>query len=168
MLKRWKAELNQFLLLIVISGLAGWAIGFSGWAIAIVLSCYCFWLLLRLKDLVEWVESNNACEAPESSGIWGDLFDTLNQQKKLSGKARENLEEILRRAQESTDAIEEAIVVTNALGSIQWFNKSAITLFGLKRSTDYQQPLTNLIRDPQFVRFFLTVSLGLRPPLRSE
>ena len=31
MKKQWKAELNQFLLLILIAGVIGLAIGFAGW-----------------------------------------------------------------------------------------------------------------------------------------
>ncbi|PIE41033.1 MAG: phosphate regulon sensor histidine kinase PhoR [Gammaproteobacteria bacterium] len=154
MLKRWKVELYQLILLIIISATAGWAIGFSGWAVAITLACYCCGQLLRLRKLIQWVDANNETEAPESSGLWRDLLDTLNHERKLARVTREHLAEILRRAQESTDALDEAVVITNETGSIQWFNQSAVDLLGLKRDTDYHQPLTNLIREPAFVGFF--------------
>lgn len=154
MRKQWKAELNQFLLLILISGFSGWAIGYTGWAIGIVVTLYCLWLLQRLKELVVWVESKDESEAPESSGVWGELFDTLNSQQKQSRNAKAELEEILKRAQQSMDAINEAVVVTNVNGAIQWFNKSAQQILGLKPGIDINNPLTNLIRDPRFVRFF--------------
>lgn len=154
MSKQWKAELNQFILLIIIGGFSGWTIGFPGWGIAIVVSVYSFWLLLRLRDLVTWVDANDNSEAPESTGVWGELFDNLNQQKKTERRTKADLEEILHRAQQSMDAIEEAVIVTNQSGAIQWFNKSAQELIGLKPHTDVQNPLTNLVRDPRFVKFF--------------
>ncbi|MCG8668580.1 MAG: phosphate regulon sensor histidine kinase PhoR [Pseudomonadales bacterium] len=154
MLKRWKAELNQFILLIIIGGVSGWAINLTGWGIAIVLTFYSFWLLIRLRDVVIWIEANDESEAPESTGIWGELLDTLNHQKKHNREVKEGLEDILERAQESTDAIDEAIVVTNHTGAIQWFNQAAVDLLGLQRPTDYQHPITNLVRDPRFVNFF--------------
>lgn len=154
MRKQWKAELNQFLLLILISGFSGWAIDYPGWTIAIVISIYSLWMLQRLKDLVIWVDANDDSEAPESSGVWGELFDTLNIQKKHSRQAKSELEEILARAQQSIDAIEEAVIVTNQSGVIQWCNKRAQEMVGLRPSTDIKNPLTNLIRDPRFVRFF--------------
>ena len=154
MRKQWKAELNQFLLLILIGGVCGWALGYPGWTIAVVVSLYSLWMLQRLKDLVLWVDANDASEAPESSGLWGELFDTLNIQKKQSRKAKADLEEILIRAQQSMDAIEEAVIVTNQAGVIQWCNKRAQEMVGLRLGTDIHNPLTNLIRDPRFVRFF--------------
>lgn len=154
MRKQWKAELNQFLLLILISGFSGWAVGQTGWVIAIAVIVYCLWLLQRLKDLVLWVERKDSSEAPESTGVWGDLFDTLNTQQKQSRQAKAELEEILKRAQESMDAINEAVIVTTVTGAIQWFNKSAQQVVGLKPGVDINNPLTNLIRDPRFVRFF--------------
>lgn len=154
MKKQWRAELNQFLLLILIGGFSGWAIGFPGWGVALVLVFYSYWLLLRLRDLVKWIDLDDSSEAPESSGVWGELFDTLNAQKKRERQAQEALQDILNRAQDSLDAIDEAVVVTEQSGNIQWLNNGAQELLGLKAKTDHQHPLTNLLRDPRFVRFF--------------
>lgn len=154
MIKRWKAELNQLIILTLIGGFCGWAIGYPGWGVALVLVFYCYWLLLRLRDLVEWVEKDDLSDAPESTGVWGELFDNLNQQKKRAHAAKVSLEEIITRAQASLDAIEEAVVVTNNQGIILWFNKAAVRLLGLKPSIDQHNHLTNLVRHPKFVRFF--------------
>lgn len=154
MRKQWKAELNQFLLLIVISGFFGWAVGLPGWTIAIVVTVYSLWMLQRLKDLVLWVGANDESEAPESSGVWGTLFDTLNLQRKQARQQTADLEGVLDRARQSMDAIEEAVVVTNQSGAIQWCNQRAQTMIGLKLRSDVGHPLTNLIRDPRFVKFF--------------
>ena len=154
MKKQWKAELNQFLLLILIAGFLGWTIGFAGWTIALVVTVYSLWMLQRLRDLARWVDANDGSEAPESSGIWGEIFDTMTAQQKQARQARAEIEGILQYARESLDAIEEAVIFTNRSGRIQWFNKRAQLIVGLKSDTDTNNTLTNLIRDPRFVRFF--------------
>ncbi|MDX1695575.1 MAG: phosphate regulon sensor protein PhoR, partial [Ketobacteraceae bacterium] len=154
MSKQWKAELNQFLLLILVAGALGWAIDLAGWTIAIVVIVYSLWLLQRLKDLVRWVDANDDSEAPEGTGVWGKLFDTLTTQKKQARQAKAEIEGILKYTRESLDAMEEAVVFTNQSGRIQWFNKSAQRMVGLRPATDINNTLTNLIRDPRFVHFF--------------
>ncbi|MCG8312308.1 MAG: phosphate regulon sensor histidine kinase PhoR, partial [Pseudomonadales bacterium] len=168
----WRAELNQFILLILIGGFAGWAAGMKGWGVAIVLCCYTAWLLLRLRDLVIWVSADDNSEAPESTGVWGELFDTLNSQRKKAHKHQEELHDILHRAQISINSIEEAVVVTTQSGAIQWINQSASDLLGLRASTDYQHPLTNLMRDPGFVRYFnsgnFEKAIEISSPIKSD
>ncbi|NPU94777.1 MAG: phosphate regulon sensor histidine kinase PhoR [Gammaproteobacteria bacterium] len=154
MFKEWNLELNQFLILLAIGAFGGWATGYPGWSIALVSVTYSFWMLFRARDLIRWLRSGNDADAPEGSGLWGALYDHLFQQQKQQRLQINNLHSIIARAQQSTNAIRDAVIVVDRYGNLEWWNEAGSHWLGLKTSTDQGQPITNLLRDPRFVRFF--------------
>lgn len=154
MFKEWNLELNQFLILLAIGAFGGWATGYPGWSIALVSVTYSFWMLFRARDLVRWLRSGSDADAPEGSGLWGALYDHLFQQQKQQRQQINHLHSIIARAQQSTNAIRDAVIVVDRYGNLEWWNEAGSHWLGLKTSTDQGQPITNLLRDPRFVRFF--------------
>ena len=154
MLKDWNMEFNQFLLLVVFGLLGGWAVGYPGWGLGLVSMFYCLWMLMRTRDLAKWLSKKEDSDPPESSGIWGTIFDELYRQKKLSRRTIANLHAIIIRAQQSTNAINDAVVVVDKNGNLEWWNESGNRLLGLRIKTDRGQPITNLLRDPRFIHYF--------------
>ena len=156
MLKEWNLEFNQLLVLIAIGAFIGWAVGFPGWGIALVTSSYAIWMLLRTRELLRWLrsDSNNDADIPEGSGLWGAIFDNLYQQRKGQRQHIEQLQTIIARAQQTTNAINDAVIVADRSGILEWWNQAGSALLGLQLKTDRGQPITNLVRDPRFVRYF--------------
>lgn len=154
--KEWNIELNQFIILIIIGALGGWALGYPGIGIALVSVPYCLWMLFRTRDLARWLLSDDKSDPPESSGVWGLIFDNLYQQNKDFHHHINNLHDIIIRAQQSTNAIRDAVVVVDRFGNLEWWNDAGTHLLGFKLKTDRGQNLTNLLRDPRFIRYFET------------
>jgi two-component system phosphate regulon sensor histidine kinase PhoR len=152
--REWNIEFNQFLILVVIGAIGGWILGYPGVGIALVSVPYCLWMLFRTRDLARWLVLNNEQDPPESSGIWGLIYDHLYQQKRDFKAHIKNLHEIIIRAQQSTNAIRDAVVVVDNYGNLEWWNDAAENLLGFRLKSDRGQPLTNLLRDPRFIRYF--------------
>jgi two-component system phosphate regulon sensor histidine kinase PhoR len=153
-LREWNLEFNQLLVLVAIGAFIGWAVGYPGWGIALVTSSYSVWMLVRSRELLRWLRGNADAEIPEGSGLWGAIFDNLYQQRKLQRQQVQQLQTIIARAQQSTNAITDAVIVVNHHGELEWWNQAGSSLLGLQTKTDSGQPITNLVRDPRFVRYF--------------
>ncbi|WP_290581260.1 phosphate regulon sensor histidine kinase PhoR [Ketobacter sp.] len=154
MFKEWNIELNQFIILVIIGAIGGWTLGYPGVGVALVSVPYCLWMLIRTRDLARWLASDDTSDPPESTGLWGMIFDNLYQQNRVFKNQISNLHNIIIRAQQSTNAIQDAVVVVDPQGNLEWWNDAGTHLLGFKLKTDRGQALTNLLRDPRFIRYF--------------
>lgn len=154
MLREWNLEFNQLLILIAIGAFIGWAVGYPGWGIALVGVSYAFWMLFRSREMLRWLRNTDNTDPPESSGLWGAIFDNLYQQRKTQRNQVLQLQTVIARAQQSTNAITDAVIVADRNGNLEWWNQAGSELLGLQPQTDRGQPITNLVRDPRFVRYF--------------
>ena len=154
MFKEWNIELNQFIILIIIGAVGGWSLGYPGIGVALVSVPYCLWMLFRTRDLARWLAGGDKSDPPESTGLWGQIFDNLYQQNKSYKGQISNLQNIIIRAQQSTNAIRDAVIVVDVHGNLEWWNDAGPRLLGFQLKTDRGQNLTNLLRDPRFIRYF--------------
>lgn len=150
----WRSEISRFIIGLITGGAIGWAVGYPGWGIAVMATLHGFWMLLRTRELARWVLLNNDDDPPDSGSIWGNLYDHLYQKEKQTQTRIQSLLELVDLARQSTNALRDAVVVVNQYDELEWWNDAAETLLGLKRQTDRGQPITNLVRDPRFIRYF--------------
>ncbi|KZZ53136.1 phosphate regulon sensor histidine kinase PhoR, partial [Oleiphilus sp. HI0123] len=151
----------------------GLLIGELAWVLAIGCFAYLAWTISQAVKLHRWLYSVQEDQAiPESHGLWGDLFDGLYQIQYQNRITQENLRSMIARVQLSTNALKEAVVMTNSEGAMDWWNDSASTVLGFKRESDRGQLITNLLRDPSFKRYFESKNydepLELRSPLNKS
>ena len=152
----WRGALfRRLLLLLVVCLLVGQLSGQYAWALAVGLGGYLFWSQRQLVRLYGWLKRARPDELPpESSGLWGEVFDGIYDLQKRNQRARGRLQAVIDRVQESTAALQDAVVMLDAQGNLEWWNRAAETLLGLKRNQDGGQPITNLIRHPRFQEYF--------------
>ncbi|GAA0789674.1 phosphate regulon sensor histidine kinase PhoR [Marinobacterium sediminicola] len=115
------------------------------------------WSLKQVRQfnrLSDWLQREDGSEPPEADGAWGDLFDELSRLQKRSRSREQYLRGIISRFQQSSAALNDAIVIIDNQNNLEWWNRSADRLLGLKATSDRGKPLMNLLRDPRFVRYF--------------
>lgn len=146
-------EINR---LLALSGAAALAALFlhSLWPLVAALLVYAGWHLHHLWQLYRWV-ARGAEEPPDNSGLWGELTQRLEQLFKREEQARGNLENTIERARESVNALAEGVILTDATGHLEYWNEAAARHLHFRGDADLGQPLTNLIRDPRFHRYFI-------------
>ena len=149
-----RQELWRLLYVLVLACGFGWLAGNPGWGACLGLLAYIFFYLRNLQKLHRWLKENPEGEVPDASGLWDDIFHNIYRLQSGERRARETLLSIIARARASVSALHEAVVLIDGNGNLEWWNPAAETLLGLRSRTDIGQPVTNLIRDPAFVRYF--------------
>lgn len=149
----WSAELWRiagFLLLAVIAGLAS---GHLGLALFVVAAGYLAWHLINIGRLLKWLHGRGG-EPEELPGIWGTVFDELYRMRQRNRRRRRRMSQLLARYRESTGAMPDATAVLGPRGELEWWNAAATDLLRLRAPGDTGQRISNLVRHPQFTRYF--------------
>jgi two-component system, OmpR family, phosphate regulon sensor histidine kinase PhoR len=131
---------------------APWAGSFFGMLCAVT--------LLTLKDalqahrLIGWLSREpQRHQAPTQAGAWGELgYRTERALKKLTALAvqeKNRLSQFL----SAIEAAPNGVLLLDAQEQIVWCNAVAASHFGLDPVRDLLQPVTNLIRAPEFVAY---------------
>ncbi|MCB1648401.1 MAG: phosphate regulon sensor histidine kinase PhoR [Pseudomonadales bacterium] len=157
MLREWRSELNRLLLLIAGASLLGLIVGKPTLFILFAALFYLSRMMFQLYRLNRWLENlpdASQDEPPEASGIWGSIFDGIYRLQRRERQAVSHLKSILDKAQESSAALEMAVVMINHRGNLEWWNKAAETLLGFRTGQDKHQGVTNLLREPRFFEYF--------------
>ncbi len=157
MLREWRSELNRLLILIAIAAVLGLIIGKTTLVVMMALIGYLAQMMFQLYRLNQWLEhlpDTEQRDPPEATGVWGWIFDGIYRLQRRERDAVNHLRSILDKAQESSAALEMAVVMINHRGNLEWWNKAAETLLGFRTGQDQQQGVTNLLREPRFFEYF--------------
>ena len=130
----------------------GWSLGYTFEVILIGVGCYLLWTFSIISKLFDWIDKGMRGIPPDAGGVWGEISDTLNRQRRRHRRALEKMRHTIKRVTRVTEALEEGVLVLRSDLTLDWWNSSAKKLLGL-RSSDRGSAIINLIRDPQFVAY---------------
>ena len=156
-MQAWRSELRKQVLILFSVCLVGYSIGQLLPALLLLLACYVLFNLVQLHRLTKWLAKDHASDRsapPEGFGLWGGVFDGIYRLQKQERRASAYLENIVNKAQESSAALEMAIIMIDRNNNLDWWNKATESLLGLRYPEDRRLPVTNLIRDPAFTAYF--------------
>ena len=139
-----KSQFKRQLLWLSFAVLFGWWQGELAWALVFGLTTLLLWHSWQLYRLMTWLHKNDHRDVPEAPGIWGDLFDELHRLLNRHRKAEDKLRQVIARVQKSTSALQDAVIMLDSSGDLEWWNRSARRLLGLRRPDDIGEPITNL------------------------
>ncbi|NQV70730.1 MAG: phosphate regulon sensor histidine kinase PhoR [Pseudohongiella sp.] len=153
----WRKELNRLLILLSVVGLIGYILERPLPAILLVLVPYLGLSFYQLRRIHLWLAQDHLeteSTPPESFGLWGDVFDGIYHLQRRERQANDILKNLIEKAQESTSAMEMAVVAINKDGKLDWWNQAAETLLGFSHPVDKNRAVINLVRDPAFLEYF--------------
>jgi len=142
----------RLVLLVLFVFLMGLMTGRWMLVIVVTLTAFSAWQIYNNWKLHQWL-SNADQVPPESLGIWSDIFDQINRLQKRDKKHREMQKATIDEFMGVTNAFPDASLVIDDKDTITWFNNAARKLLGLRNATDLGQPVTNLVRDPDFANW---------------
>lgn len=152
--KVWLTELRRVLFLLVLGMLAGLIFGQPligiGLSLFVVLGQW-FYQLWRIQD---WL-SHPETVPPEGYGIWGDVFDRIYHLRRKEKEARQQLQSTVDYLRDSFASMRDGTVMVDETGAIAWSNEAAERLLGLRYPDDSGQAILNLVRVPEFHKYFL-------------
>ncbi|MEB3754918.1 phosphate regulon sensor histidine kinase PhoR [Acinetobacter sp. MD2(2019)] len=148
-----KQDLRQLLFFLVIAGLIGFGLGYL-W-LCIALGCV-FFLILQLRALYrvnDWIANRPYDVPPNLDGIWGALLFNIYRSQRQERVVQAEMVGLIDRAQSSLIALAEAVVLTDELQQIEWWNPAATRLLGLQE-IDRGRNILGILRQPAFVEYF--------------
>jgi two-component system phosphate regulon sensor histidine kinase PhoR len=162
-------RLAGFLALAVIAGLLVDSVSLF---VMLTLLSYSIWMLLRLYKLERWLAGKGKGNDRDIGGLQGEIYHHLYRLRKRNRKSKKKLAAIVNRFRESTNALPDATVVLGSNGKIDWWNDAAANALGLHHPADIGQRLTNLIRHPDFIKYYnrdvFTESITIPSPVNEN
>lgn len=151
--KIWLAEVRRVLLLLAVAAVVGSFVDRSLLFITIGIVAILSHWLLQLWRIQEWL-SQPETTPPEGHGIWGDIFDRIYHLRRKEKEGRAQLQATVDYLRDSFASMRDGTVMVDETGAIQWSNAAAHMLLGLRYPEDRGQALLNLVRIPEFHRYF--------------
>lgn len=152
-----KSELIRCLIVLAASGLLGLILGRFTTTLLLGALAYLCWLFFNIYRLEEWIYSARRdpreTDKEELTGIWRDIAYDVQLMVARHDKEKFRLQNVVKRVQEMTSALTDAVILIDIKGNMEWWNHSAERLFNF-RQVDQGHKLTNLIRHPRFVEYF--------------
>lgn len=126
--------------------------------VLILLLCWLGVLLARhlyyLRRLQAWLIEPQKRDLPRGSGMWEGVFSRLSRQYRQQTLAQKKLENSLDRFIQAGEAMPDGVMVLDEEGKIEWLNPMACAHFALNREQDCGALLVNLLRQPNFLRYW--------------
>jgi len=125
-----------------------------GWALLAVV----FFILLlhharHLQLLRTWASRSLTESVPEGTGAWEEVFTLLYRRQRAEIAERRKLAYSLARSRQAGRALPYGVAILDAEYRIVWCNDSCEAHFGIDAGADVGQPITYLVRQPEFVDF---------------
>ncbi len=107
----------------------------------------------HLHRLREWASRSLSESVPEGTGAWQEVFTLLYRRQRAEVRQRQQLARLLARSRQAGRALPYGVAILDAECRILWCNDSAEAHFGVSADGDRGQPITNLVRQPEFVEY---------------
>lgn len=172
MIYGWKMGLWRLSLAIAATLIIGLMLGVGAWLAFAVALFYCYYNLRQLRDLIAWLRKSKHEEPPEAPGLWGTALDNIYRLQREERETQAVLSATIDYLESCFSSLKDAVVMLDASGHIEWSNLAAQRLLGLRHPEDHSRLLVNLLRDPDFIRWFDGANnaepLRIASPVRSQ
>lgn len=129
----------------------------------------------NLHKLVSWLRlpADEAPPLPRAIGMWDYIFADVHSRARSATHRQQRLSSALERFREASQAMPHGLLFLSDTHTIEWVNRQGEQHFGLDHARDHGMPITNLVRQPDFVGYLqsgrydepLTLNIG-RPIAR--
>src|SRR2546428_12000968 len=106
-----------------------------------------------LNLLRQWASRSLTETVPEGTGAWEEVFTLLYRRQRAEPARSRQLAHSLARSRQAGRALPYGVAILDAEYRIVWCNDSCEAHFGIDAEADVGQPITNLVRQPEFVEY---------------
>ena len=107
----------------------------------------------HLNLLRRWASRSLTEAVPEGSGAWEEVFTLLYRRQRAETARSRQLAHSLARSRQAGRALPYGVAILDDEYRIVWCNDSCETHFGIGAEADVGHPITNLVRQPEFVAY---------------
>ena len=163
-----RTELGWFALALITGLVFGLVLG-APVLLMLLFSCgYVFWLLFRMANIVNWLESGAAAaKAPPTTGLMDRVVGLVHLEKAYSRKQKNRYRSTLARFNSLAAELPDATVVFDQNRTIQWSNSAARNMLNVHEERDRGQRIDNLLRSPEMLEYLAQKESGVEVELPS-
>ncbi|AFJ02957.1 Phosphate regulon sensor protein PhoR (SphS) [Methylophaga frappieri] len=140
----------RLITLISLAGFLGLILGHMMTFLFLATLVYLLWLQAKWHKLLKWLQKPKKNLPPSSEGVIDEVCRSIERMRGQSSSRKKKLAAYLKRFQNASAALPDAIVVLGEFGQVDWANQSARLLLGIHWPRDAGVRVNNLIRDPAF------------------
>ncbi len=136
--------------------LAVWLAAGAGWALVVLAAgaaAIIGFHLYYLQQFTDWASGPLDAQVPVGRSAWAPAFAAMYKRVRLRVAYQRDLKHMIARFQQAAEAIPDGIVVLDKGNRIEWANPRALAQLGLDLEHDVGQPIVNLVRQPEFLRY---------------
>jgi len=132
---------------LIFGATSGW-VSFSGGVLLLLLHH-----VRHVNLLVGWLKRPTPGQVPAGRGSWDYVFALLHRFERIQTRQHQQIAKTLARFRQAGRAHPDGVVILDADNRIEWCNDTAESHLDLNVGTDAGQPVTNLVRQPEFVAY---------------
>ena len=103
-------EIWRIVLVGLFSLFFGWSLGFPFEIILCGVGLYVIWTFRTISLLFSWIDKGMRGIPPDADGVWGEISDTLNRQRRRHRRTQEKMRRTINRVSRLTEALDEGIL----------------------------------------------------------
>jgi two-component system phosphate regulon sensor histidine kinase PhoR len=150
----WKRLVLELILCCLPAALLGAFFGYLPWFLLAAVTGLLAWHFWNLMRLSWWLWVDKSMTPPPGTGSWEPLLYGLHQMQMRNKKRRRELGNLIKRFRSGAESLPDAVVLTTEDGAIFWCNGLAQQLMNLRWPDDNGQNILNLLRYPEFTRYY--------------
>lgn len=116
--------------------------------------------------LMEWLRGSRESQAPRDAGFWGEVAYRVEKAQRALERSADQERQRLQQVVQAMDAAPNGVLLLGPDDTIEWLNARATDHFGLERTRDLRQRVTNLVRVPAFVEYLQARDFGAPVTIR--
>ncbi len=148
--KNYIVELCSLGLLLAVALLLGGLLDNYGWCLFAAACLYIAWSLRQLRRIQRWLAGDCNQPAPHSTGLWGAVTVDIYRMRRHSLKEPARQQAVDDYLQDSFASLDDAAVLIDLQGNIEWSNTAAEGLLGVCYPLDAGKPLLQLLQSEDF------------------
>jgi len=157
-------DIWKFASLILVAALLGFTIGNTMAPMLLMSIGIIAWQIYRLKTLSEWIENPKHNPMPEVSGQLYILYRAINRKNTKNSKRKRQLSAYLTQFRKAVSALPDAVILIDDNGKIEWANKNANKVLGIRWPEDSNVRFGDLIRYPEVANLLKQANSKKKPP----
>ncbi len=143
----------RLLVILISSALIGFLFGYTFLFVAVSATALLIWHYHHLLKLIKWLWRSKTISPPQANGVWGRIYDGLYRQTKQYRQKQKILNDKIRQFRDGAEALPDAALVLSKDLTIEWGNKKAQRMLGIRWPGDVGQRIDNLLRFPEFIKY---------------
>ena len=161
-----KYDFWRFLSVLFLSALVGIVTGYFLLCLVIGLVLFIWWQYKEFSKILVWLQKRQETNGPSQTGIVDETCREIDYLRDRNKSRKQKLSGYLKRFQEATRALPDAVIVLAAQGEIEWANEKAGEYIGVNWPKDSGLRLSNLARYPKLIEYLNSSEAELQKGLQ--